>query len=440
MSASGDLLQLLWVPFLIALALTGIHTYLGLHVLARKIVFVDLALAQIAALGATVAFMLGYPPQTTASYAYSLAFTLAGAVLLSFSRRWTGGKISQETIVGVIYVVSAGAALLLVDQAPLGAEHLKQLLIGSILTATPGDFIRLTGLYALVGAAHWIFRRPLLRISFEPAAASDSALKIWWWDFVFYALFGIVVTSSVAVGGVLLVFSFLIIPAAIGMLYSSQLRTALIIGWITGSLASAVGFGASYALDLPTGAAMVCVFGLTLALFAALKPFLFTSRLSRKKTWHRLSFYGARAGLVLVFASALWLVVNPHADNPMLDLLERVEPDLRAPFLKATELDQLNQSRLSEINAQREASRLGDKERNSRWQGAALSDTELRKMSSYTQSFLEMKKGEQVVQRALRDKARERQRWVLGVPTLAICVAVWLWLRPASGTGSLRFT
>ena len=440
MSTSADLLQLLGVPLLIALALTGIHTYLGLHVLARKIVFVDLALAQIAALGATVAFMLGYPPQTTASYAYSLVFTLAGAVLLSFSRHWTGGKISQETVVGVIYVVSAGAALLLVDQAPLGAEHLKQLLIGSILTATPGDLIRLTGLYALIGAVHWVFRRPLLRISFEPAAASDSALKVWWWDFVFYALFGIVVTSSVAVGGVLLVFSFLIIPAAIGMLYSSQLRTALIIGWIAGGIASAVGLGASYALDLPTGAAMVCVFGLTLALFAALKPFLFTSRLARVKTWHQLSFYVPRVGLIFVFASALWLVVNPHADNPMLDLLEQAEPDLRAPFLKATELDQLNQSRLSELNAQREAARLGEQERASRWQGAALSDTELRKISSYTQSFLEMKKGEQVVQRALRDKARERQRWVLGVPTLAICLAVWLWLRPASGTEAQRFS
>ena len=187
MNVVADMLQLLWVPFLLALALTGIHTYLGLHVLARKIVFVDLALAQIAALGATVAFMLGYPPQTMAAYVYSLLFTLAGAVLLSFSRAWTGGKISQETVVGVIYVASAGAALLLVDQAPLGAEHLKQLLIGSILTATPSDLIRLTGLYALIGALHWIFRRPLLRISFEPAAPSDSALKVWWWDFVFYA-------------------------------------------------------------------------------------------------------------------------------------------------------------------------------------------------------------------------------------------------------------
>jgi zinc/manganese transport system permease protein len=440
MNVSMDMLQLLWVPFLLALALTGIHTYLGLHVLARKIVFVDLALAQIAALGATVAFMLGYAPQTTAAYVYSLLFTLAGAVLLSFSRSWTGGKISQEAIVGVIYVVSAAAALLLVDQAPLGAEHIKQLLVGSILTATPSDLVRLIGLYALIGALHWMFRRPLLRISFEPVVASDPALKIWCWDFVFYALFGIVVTSSVAVGGVLLVFSFLIIPAAIGLLYSSKFRLALAIGWIAGSLASAVGLGMSYALDLPTGAAMVCVLGLTFALFAALKPFLFTSAGNKVETWRRLRFYGTRAGLVLVFASALWLVVNPQADNPLLDVLERTAPELRSPFLKATEMDLLNQSKLSEIKAQQEASRLGEKERNSRWQGAVLSDTELRKISSFTQSFLEMKKGEQVVQRAMRDKARERQRWVLGVPTLAICLAVWLWLLPASGAGPQRLT
>lgn len=432
MNAAMDMLQLLWVPFLLSLALTGIHSYLGLHVLARKIVFVDLALAQMAALGATAAFMLGYPPQTTAAYAYSLLFTLAGAVLLSFSRAWTAGKISQEAIVGVIYVVSAAAALLLVDQAPQGAEHLKQILVGGILTATPVDLVRLLVLYSVIGAVHWFCRRPLMRLSFEHGK-HERGWKTWWWDFVFYALFGVVVTSSVAVAGVLLVFSFLIIPAAIGSLYADRLGSALAVGWIAGALASAAGLAVSYLGDWPTGAAMVCVFGAALAVAAALKPFLLVESRQRARTLHRLRFYGVRALLGLLFASALWLVLNPRADQPLLDLLERAEPRLRAPFLTAVEQDLWSQSQAAETQARQQAARLNEKERDSRWRGAELSDEELRKISSYTQSFLEMKKGEQVVQRTLRDKARERQRWVLGIPTLFFCAAAFLLLARRNG-------
>lgn len=428
-----DVLQFLWIPFLLSLALTGIHAYLGLHVLARKIVFVDLALAQIAALGATVAFMLGYAPQTATAYVYSLLFTLAGAVLLSFSRNWTGGKISQEAIVGVIYVVSAAAVLLLVDQAPQGAEHLKQILIGSILTATASDLAKLTGLYGLIGALFWFCRWPLRRITFQPEEFGNDKLKIWQWDFVFYALFGVVVTSSVAVAGVLLVFSFLIIPAAIGLLYADRLRTALGIAWVAGAVSSAVGLGVSYALDSPTGATMVGVFGVSLVLAAALKPFWFTGARQRSRVSGSLRFYFIRAALTVVFVSGLWLVVNPRADQPLLDMLEYAAPPLRSAFLTAAEQAQLDQSRRSEIKVQQEALRLNEKERGSRWQGALLSDEELRKISSYTQSFLEMKKGEQVVQREMRNRARERQRWALGVPLLIICFASWLWLAPAQG-------
>jgi zinc/manganese transport system permease protein len=421
-------LELLWIPFLLALVLTGIHGYLGLHVLARKIVFVDLALAQIAALGATVAFMLGYAPQTTAAYGYSLAFTLAGAVLLSFSRRWTGTHVSQEAIVGVIYVVSAAAAVVLIDQAPQGAEHLKQLLTGSILTATTEDLVNLTLLYALIGAIHWLCRRPLLRVSFDHNRGAGAEARLWWWDFLFYALFGVVVTSSVAVAGVLLVFSFLIIPALIGTLYAKRLGIALMIGWVVGGLSSAAGLAVSYGADLPTGAAMVCVFGLSLALAAALKPVLSTRAASRRASPRALSLFFARAVLAVGFVSALWLVAYPQADQPLLDLLEHHVPGLRAPFLSAAEEETLRQSYLDEDKARQEAARLNEKERSSRWQGESLSDDEVRRITSYSQSFLEMTKGERVVQRALRDKARERQRWVLGVPVLLFCVAGFLLL------------
>ncbi|HZG38404.1 MAG TPA: iron chelate uptake ABC transporter family permease subunit, partial [Nodosilinea sp.] len=196
-----DALQLLTIPFLVALVLIGIHTYLGIHVLSRNVVFVDLALAQISALGATVAFMLGHMPQTAAAYGYSLVFTVAGAAILSLSRQWTG-RVSQETFIGVVYVVSAAAAFLLIDRSPQGAEHIKQILVGSLLTTTETDLLKVVGLYGVVGVFHWLFRDRFLTISLDPEQAVAKGWRLWLWDFLFYVSFGVVVTSSVAIAGV----------------------------------------------------------------------------------------------------------------------------------------------------------------------------------------------------------------------------------------------
>src|SRR5882757_5676682 len=203
-----EALEFLWPSFLVAVCLVGIHAYFGIQVLSRNVIFVDLALAQIAALGATVAFMLGHPAQSLATYGYSLTFTLLAAVLLAFTRTWAT-RVPQEALIGVVYVVAAAASILLIDRAPQGAEHLKQILTGNILTSGTDELAVIVPLYAAVGAVHWLLRRRL-------DGAGPFA-----WEFVFYATFGVVVTSSVAIAGVLLVFSFLIIPAAIGMIYAS---------------------------------------------------------------------------------------------------------------------------------------------------------------------------------------------------------------------------
>lgn len=424
-----DALQFLWLPFLVSLILIGIHAYFGLHVLERNIVFVDLALAQIAALGATAAFMLGHAPQTTAAYAYSLGFTLLGALLLSLSRNWTGGRISQEAIVGVIYVVSSAAAVLLIDQAPQGAEHLKQILTGSILSSTGSDLAKLTALYSGVGALLWLLRNPLMSTACARQSQAEAQGRIFWWDFVFFALFGVVVTSSVAVAGVLLVFSFLIIPAAIGKLYASRISSILAIAWGAGVCASAAGLLLSYGADLPTGAVMVCVFGAALAIAAALKPLWRADAARRGRTLRRLGSAMAQAGLGIIFISALWLVLQPRADHPLLDSIEYLIPTLRTAFLTSAERELYLRSHRGEIKAQQEAARLAEKERVSRWQGASLPDEEVRRISSFTRSFLEMKKGEQVVQREMRDHARARQRWVLGIPALLLCLAAMLWIK-----------
>ena len=259
----NDLLSLLWAPFLMCLVLTGIHAYLGLHVLAREVVFVDIALAQIAALGTTAAFLIGFDVYSTVAYAVGLGATLIGALVLALTRS-RERRVSQEAVIGVVYAVSAAAAVLLVTNAPHGAEHLRGMLVGNILTVSGTDVAKVAALYAAVGVLHWWWRRPFLLISTDPDAAFRAGWSVRWWDFLFYATFGLVVTSSVRIAGVLLVFSYLIVPALAAVALGGSLAQRLVIGWSVGALVSVLGVATSAVLDLPTGATVVCAFGATL--------------------------------------------------------------------------------------------------------------------------------------------------------------------------------
>jgi len=257
-------LDLLALPFLACLILTGIHAYLGLHVLARGVIFVDLALAQVAALGLTLALLAGHPLQSDAAWWYALTFAV-GAALLFAVTRVRRAPIPQEAIIGIVYAVSAALSVLVVDRAPQGAEHIKQLLVGSILTVTGADVAALALLYTLVGAVHWLFRRPLLALSF--GGRDVGGPRVLAWDALFYGSFALVVTSSVRVAGVLLVFSYLIVPALAGVTLGGSVLARLLIGWSFGALVSVLGMVASAALDLPTGATIVCAFGVILLVF-----------------------------------------------------------------------------------------------------------------------------------------------------------------------------
>ena len=263
-----DLLSLLWAPFLMCLVLTGIHAYLGVHVLAREVVFVDIALAQIAALGATAAFLFGYELDTWESYAFGLAATIVGALVLALTRT-RERHVSQEAVIGVVYAVSSAAAVLLSDRAPHGVEHVRAMLVGNLLAVQWPEVAKVATLYAAVGVVHWLCRRPFFLISTNPDAAFAEGWRVRLWDFVFYASFGVVVTSSVRIGGVLLVFSYLIVPALAGVALGRSVRAKLLVGWAFGTLVSVVGVVASAAFDLPTGATVVCAFGATLLVFWA---------------------------------------------------------------------------------------------------------------------------------------------------------------------------
>ena len=264
-----DLLALMWVPFLMCLVLTGIHAYLGIHVIAREVVFVDIALAQIAALGATAAFVFGWELETWESYAFGLGFTIFGAVVLALTRT-RERHVSQEAVIGVVYAVSSAAAVLVADRSPHGAEHLRGMLVGSILSVGLPELLKVAGLYALIGVFHWLCRRPFFLISTDPAEAFRQGVRVRWWDFLFYASFGVVVTSSVRIAGVLLVFSYLIVPALAGILVGGILRTRLLVGWAFGTAVSVLAMLASAVLDLPTGATVVCAFGVCLLALGAI--------------------------------------------------------------------------------------------------------------------------------------------------------------------------
>jgi zinc/manganese transport system permease protein len=262
-----DLLALMWVPFLMCLVLTGIHAYLGLHVIAREVIFVDIALAQIAALGATAAFLWGYDLDTWASYVFGLVFTVVGATVFALTRS-RERRVSQEAVIGVVYAVSAAAAVLVADRTPHGAEHLRSMLVGSILAVQGGEVVKVACLYAVIGLFHWLCRRPFLLISTNPGKAYEDGWRVRGWDFLFYASFGVVVTSSVRIAGVLLVFSYLIVPTLAANLLGGSVGRRLAVAWSFGTFVSVVAMAASAILDFPTGATVVCAFGLILLILA----------------------------------------------------------------------------------------------------------------------------------------------------------------------------
>src|SRR5258705_5079283 len=212
---SGDLLALMWMPFLMCLVLTGIHAYLGFHVIAREVVFVDIALAQIAALGATAAFLFGFELEFWESYAFALVFTILGALVLALTRS-RERHVSHEAVIGVVYAVSAAGAVLLADRTPHGAEHLRGMLVGSILSVRGSEVLKVAALYAAIGLFHWLCRRAFFLISTDPARAYREGWRVRGGDFLFSASFGVVVTNSLRIAGVLLFFSFLIVPALQG--------------------------------------------------------------------------------------------------------------------------------------------------------------------------------------------------------------------------------
>jgi zinc/manganese transport system permease protein len=269
-------LQFLAAPFAASLIIAGIHAYLGVHVVERGVIFVDLSLAQIAAFGAAMALFLPFTagdPHGSGVYWISVAFTLLGAAIFS-TVRGHHARIPQEAIIGISYAVASAATILAMSKATAESEHLKDMLVGNILAVSWSEVLEMAVLYLVIGVFHYVFRRRFLAISMDHDRAETDVRKIRLWDFLFYASFGFVVTRSVAIAGVLLVFCYLIVPSVAAMLYADRIGPRLAIGWSMGTIVSALGIYLSVKLDLPTGATMVCTFGLVLILMAIVRPLL----------------------------------------------------------------------------------------------------------------------------------------------------------------------
>ena len=267
-----EILKFLAPAIAASLIIAGIHAYLGLHVVERGVIFVDLSLAQIASLGAAIAVWQGYDPHTDAQiYWMSLGFTMIGALIFAMVKGHEA-RIPQEAIIGISYAVASAAVILAMSQATGEAEHLRDMLVGNILSVQWPEVWRTAGIYVVIAVFHFIFRKHFLEISVDARGAAARGVPVRLMDFLFYASFGIVVTRSVAIAGVLLVFCYLIVPSVGGMLFSSRIGPRLAIGWVMGTVVSMLGMYVSVLFDLPTGAAIVCTFGAALIAMAVVRP------------------------------------------------------------------------------------------------------------------------------------------------------------------------
>jgi zinc/manganese transport system permease protein len=444
--------ELLLLPFLACLLLAGIHAYLGLHVLARGVIFVDLALAQVAALGMTAALLAGHAPESDAAYAWALAFTVLGALVFALTRenvtptredvtrehkdrpeesgaqRDRGGlggaagapqfhkpqfhnpQLHQEALIGIVYAVAAALTVLVLDRVAQGGEQIKQLLVGSLLGVTRGDVWRLAGLYALIGAVHWLARRPLLALSLGGDVRGARA-----WDFVFYLTFGLVVTSSVRIAGVLLVFSYLIVPAVIGAWLAATLGRRLLIGWAVGLVASAGGLVASFGWDLPTGATVVAALGTLLALTALVRAVHRLGARIRRDGLRALAGLGVGVGSMIALAGVA-LAALPRADHLWLDAVEHAIPAIQYAFLSDHERQVAADAHASISRGTRELTRLRTLATDVQWGRRDLPPEQRERLRQFLAGRDELVAGDRLVLATLRERARDRQRFLLGLP------------------------
>jgi zinc/manganese transport system permease protein len=254
-------------PIAASILLPWLLVYLGLHVVQRGIIFVDIAMAQMASLGICLAVLLEFDPDSMAAYAIGLGVTLLGAAIFAVTGK-RATRVPQEAIIGITYVIAAAAAVLLLTRSAHGNEEIRNMLVGDITVVSKNEVWKCFGVFLVVGVFHFILRKQFLLLSFQRPEAERRGLQVGWWDFLFYASFGVVVTVFVRIAGVLLVFSYLIAPAVCAVSLARSVTMRLLVGWGVSLLGGIAGLYLSYRWDLPSGATIVCTLGAMLVLTA----------------------------------------------------------------------------------------------------------------------------------------------------------------------------
>ncbi len=262
----SDFLEIMLRPFVACMILVTIHSYLGLHVIAREVIFVDLALAQMAALGTTTGLLFGVARTSPTAQLFAIAAVVVGAAIFAATRSRHLGRVPQEAIIGIVFVMASAAAILIANRVPAGGEAIKEILEGTVLWVTWPTIVRLAAAYVVLAVYFLALRRRFETISFEPQKAVAQGWRMRWWDFLFYLGFGLVITFSVPIAGVPLVFTFLVVPAVTAFLFATRPMALVAISWATGVVGSTIGLASSYVTDWPTGPLIVCTYGAVLAL------------------------------------------------------------------------------------------------------------------------------------------------------------------------------
>lgn len=261
-------------PALGCMVMTLIFTYFGIHVLRRGIVFIDLSMAQLAALGTTVAFAMNVEEHSYGSILFSMGFVFLGALFFTLAR-YIAPRISQEAVIGIIYVLAASLAVIVADRSPRAAEHIQHTLNGSILWITWGGVLKLFTAFVILGGFLWISRKSFYKCSTQSNSPEPYTRNQALWDFIFYLMLGLAIVACIETAGIFLIFTLLIIPAACGIQMFDSLGKQWVTGIALGILVSWVGLAISFAYDLPTGSTLVCAFGIS---FITTLGFSFLSR------------------------------------------------------------------------------------------------------------------------------------------------------------------
>ena len=299
------IIQILGLPFLICILMSSILGYLGIHVLKREVIFIDIALAQVAAVGSIIAHLaFEVHGDSLVAYVCSLGCVLITAIFYAVIRSKIF-QISLEAIIGISYAIAAAAALFLVGIAPGGHIHIQHILSGSLLWTSWRDVAVILLTFSAVGFCFYLVRKPLTNVSNGYQGALNKRIEIIFWDFIFYLLLGIVITLSVQVGGVVVVFAYLIIPATISVIISSRLAVQLMIIWAAATMASITGLLFSYYLDFSIGPSIALFLGGELILIAIIARFVGDIRYC---FWRNIMKYRKVPNLCLVTVAFVFLI------------------------------------------------------------------------------------------------------------------------------------